>query len=254
MKSLPQSKSQLPVARNLRHAYREELRRILRQTSHHPGRSRIHAIRKDITKLRSWLRLAREMIGPHRFRAHNRRLRKAARALAPIRDAHVLRATFAAINSASSFPKTDKYFHKQNRCAKKLMAAAMRTAARCLKKELAARLPLKNIGTDFTAALERMREEMQSASAAARATGSMASLHTWRKRTKNYLHALVFVEGGKKSSHRTIARIGHLLGEDHDLAMLEAELRDRRDKPESPALLALIAARRTKLRTKIFHN
>ena len=251
--SLPRSKSGALDARDLRRAFIKELRRILRRTAHDSGSRHVHAVRKDITKLRSWLRLARELIGPRRFQKHNRQLRRAARALAPIRDARVMPATFEAISSGSSFPRTDQRLRKQGRCAKTSLPAAMRKVNHRLKKELAAskQLPLEKITVaDFAAALERMRGEMEAAAAAARVSGSMESLHTWRKRTKNYLHALAFVEGQKHRHYRAAARINHLLGEDHDLALLAAETTAIGDKSESHPLLAAIARRRAKLQAQ----
>jgi hypothetical protein len=159
------------------------------------------------------------------------------------------------ITAAAGFPNTHRQLRKQARRAKKAAPAVRRKVKRQLARALAARrcLPLGKItAADFAAALERMRGEMQAAFAAARAARSVESLHTWRKRTKNYLHALAFLEGEQNRRYTSAARINHRLGEDHDLTLLAAELARRRQKPESRAFLTLIAARRAKLRRWLF--
>lgn len=253
--SSPRSTSGGPAPRDLRRAFRDELRRILRRASHHPDGSDVHAVRKGITRLRSWLRLARDQIGLRRYRQHNRRLRKSARALAPLRDARVMFATFEELDSASLFPETSRQLRKHARWAKKAMPAAMRKVKHRLAKEQdeSRDLPLGKISPEQLAAgLERLRGEMEAASEAARTAGSVELLHTWRKRAKNYLHALSFVEGTKRVRTRRAARLNRLLGRDHDLALLETDLTLKCDQPEARALLSVLAQHRQKLRHQFF--
>jgi hypothetical protein len=250
--SSPRSTNGGPAPRDLRRAFRDELRRILRRASHHPDGADVHAVRKGITRLRSWLRLARDQIGLRRYRQHNRRLRKSARTLAPLRDARVMLATFEELDSAPSFPDTHQQLRKHARWAKKAMPVAMRKVKHRLAKEHeeSRKLPLGRISAEQLAAgLKRLRGEMEAASEAARTAGSVELLHTWRKRAKNYLHALSFVEGTKRVRTRRLARLNQLLGADHDLALLETELAPTRDQPEARALLSVLAERRRKLRS-----
>jgi hypothetical protein len=242
----------------LKQAFGAELRRVLCRAVREPDRQDIHAVRKGIITLRSWLRLVREQIGSRRYDRHNRRLRKAARMLAPMRDARGMFKAFETVSPGTLFPNTRWYLRQQERRAEKTAAAAMRQVKRVLEQELAAsdRLPLEKISRpDFAAALERLREEMKAAFTAARASGSTELLHTWRKRAKNYLQALALAgsgEGAGKQSCPVTVRIRKLLGQDHDLALLETELATRRDKPETSALLVRIAARRAQLRRQLF--
>jgi hypothetical protein len=256
--SWPQSKSGARNACDFKQAFGAELRQVLCRAVREPDRRDIHAVRKGIITLRSWLRLVREPIGSRRYDRHNRRLRKAARMLAPMRDARGMFKAFETVSPGTLFPNTRWYLRQQERRAEKAAAAAMRQVKRGLEQELAAsdRLPLEKISRpDFAAALERLREEMKAAFTAARASGSTEALHTWRKRAKNYLQSLALVgggEGAKKQSCPVTVRIRKLLGQDHDLALLEAKLAARRDKPETSALLARIAARRAQLRRQLF--
>jgi hypothetical protein len=199
--------------------------------------------------------LSRELLGPGRHRTHDHRLRRAARTLAPFRDARVRLDAFLAIASATKLPVTGLHLRRRLRRTESSMPAAMRRVERILEKELhsAARLPLKALPRpECAAALERMRAEMDAAFVAGRASGDIELLHKWRKRTKNYLHALAFVESRKNPRHRSAVRINRLLGLDHDLALLESGLTERLDKPETQLLLAQIAKRRAKLRGQLF--
>ncbi|MFA6545911.1 MAG: CHAD domain-containing protein [Limisphaerales bacterium] len=244
----------MPDALDLRRSFARELRRVLRRASRGSGSADIHAVRKGITRLRSWLRLAREPLGTRRFHTHNRRLRGAARILAPMRDARVTLAAFEAVGSAASFPNTSKRLHRQARRAKQSAAGALRKVKRQLKKEREAisHLPSgKRTRRDFVAGLEEMRGEMNAAFDAARARAGVESLHTWRKRTKNYLHALDFL-GINNRRQKSAARVNQFLGEEHDFTLLEADITAHRSKPECDELLGLIAARRLKLRLRLF--
>jgi len=239
----------------LRRAFRKELRRFLKRAAPDAGRGAIHAIRKGLTRLRSWLRLVRGQINARQFQTHNRRLRKAARALAPLRDARVRLEAFEGIATASAFPNTSRYLCRQARRAKRAVPDVMPQVKRRLKKEFAAsnRLPWAKItATDLAVAVERMRAEVEATFAAARDSDRMELRHTWRKRTKNLQHALGFLTGEDGRQYRAIARINRLLGADHDLAVLEAELVRCRAPAECRSLQASIAARRLRLQAQFF--
>jgi transposase-like protein len=259
MKSAPTSrrraKRDRPDALDLRTAFGAELRRMLERAVRHPDHQDIHAIRKGVIQLRSWLRLVRETMGRHQYDAHNRRLRRISRRLAPVRDARGMLKALATISPATAFPNTRRHLLRRERRAEKTVAMAMRHVKRGLERELAAcdRLrPEKIPRADFNVALARLRAEMNAALAAARDAGRTELLHTWRKRVKNYQHALAFVADKASRGGSSAIRLRRLLGQDHDLALLKAELADRADNPETPALLALIAARRAQLRTQLF--
>jgi hypothetical protein len=239
--------------RDLRRAYRRELRRLLRRAANDSSHGDVHAVRKGITRLRSWLRLVRELIGARRFRAHNRRLRKAARTLAPLRDARVRQKTFEAIAAATAFPQTSRLLSRQAHRARQAASTVIPKVRRRLEKELAAsdRLGWKKISAgDLAIALKRLRVEMDSAARAARASRSVELRHTWRKRVKNYLHALSLFVREADRRRRAIARTSRLLGRDHDLAVLVAKLIADSDQSEGRLLRSLIKARRAKLRAQ----
>jgi CHAD domain-containing protein len=90
---------------------------------------------------------------------------------------------------------------------------------------------------------------------------SVEALHVWRKRVKELRYAAETLDRGSKRYQpvrrvaRRADRLGEMLGEEHDLALLEARVRERSrqfagERKVRKRLLALIAARRRKLRKR----
>ncbi len=95
----------------------------------------------------------------------------------------------------------------------------------------------------------------------ARQGQSVEALHVWRKRVKELRYAVETLDRGGKAYRpvrrvaRRADRLGEMLGEEHDLALLEARVRERSrafagERKVRKRLLALIAARRRKLRKR----
>ena len=89
----------------------------------------------------------------------------------------------------------------------------------------------------------------------------MEALHAWRKRVKELRYVAETLDRGGKSYKpvrrvaRRADRLGEMLGEEHDLALLEARVRERSrqfagERKVRKRLLALIASRRRKLRKR----
>jgi CHAD domain-containing protein len=94
-----------------------------------------------------------------------------------------------------------------------------------------------------------------------RTGASVEALHAWRKRVKELRYAAEMLDRGGKSykSARRVARradrLGEMLGEEHDLALLEARVRERSrlfagERKVRKQLLRLIASRRKQLRKR----
>ncbi len=90
---------------------------------------------------------------------------------------------------------------------------------------------------------------------------SVEALHAWRKRVKELRYAAETLDRGGKAYKpvrrvaRRADRLGEMLGEEHDLALLEARVRERSrtfagERKTRKRLLALIASRRQKLRKR----
>jgi CHAD domain-containing protein len=84
-------------------------------------------------------------------------------------------------------------------------------------------------------------------------------MHAWRKRVKDLRYTAETLDRGGKPCKpvrrvaRRADRLGEMLGEEHDLALLEARVRERSrlfagERKTRKRLLTLIASRRRKLR------
>ena len=114
-------------------------------------------------------------------------------------------------------------------------------------------------------AAERPGEGPRRGKQSRRARASVEALHAWRKRVKDLRYAAETLDrggkgaGGSSKDVRRVARradrLGEMLGEEHDLALLEARVRERSrqfagERKTHKRLLALIASRRRKLRKR----
>jgi CHAD domain-containing protein len=85
---------------------------------------------------------------------------------------------------------------------------------------------------------------------------SSTSLHAWRRQTKRYGHLLGMFEPVNPKRLRPIREqvetLAELLGEDHDLALLDQRLRSRRAAPlpTDTLVLSTLAERRRRLQQK----
>lgn len=228
----------------------------------------VHEARKGIKRARAMLRLLRPSLVPRAFRETNRRLRDAGRALSSARDAKVLGDTLAGVVARE---------HVSPARARRLRARIQPTRAHApgtsgLPAEEAAlacsllqracrrieRLTLADDAAErLEEGLERIRRRGRRAMERAREAATVEALHEWRKQVKNYWHALEALptRGTRRVRERiTTARaLSKLLGDDHDLAMLDARLREsaaagRGDRE----LRASIERRRRRLQKRAF--
>jgi len=211
--------------------FEKALRNILRMAAGNPGPRTIHKTRKEITKLRSWLRLLRDDDFPG-YHEHSKRLRKCARILAPARDAHVLCETFEAICNGSGFIKLRKHLKERRRKEQRALETKIHELKQLLEEEL------KSVD-DFTGVttmrlldgLERIREEMNDAKRSAHVRKSNSALHTWRKRIKNFSHAAALLDKTPRAAlGEELVQLRGMLGELHDLLMLYHMLADEIEK------------------------
>jgi CHAD domain-containing protein len=110
------------------------------------------------------------------------------------------------------------------------------------------------LGDGIRAIYRSGRREMPGKSVRA---ASSEVLHEWRKRVKNYLHALEVIVASARPSpiRRTISsarRLADVLGEEHDLALLADALRASAEHEDRRVgkLLKAIEERRRRLRRR----
>lgn len=203
----------------------------------------VHSARKSVKKTRALLRLARPALDPALYRRENLALRDAAAVLASNRDADVMVATTAKLAKryvghvpAATFEALTTAFAaravEQRTSADGAGPRAEAIAALSAARERAADWPLEAVRRKtLVAAIARSYARGRAAFAAVAADDGedAEASHEWRKRVKDlwYQQRLVapawpaILEAQAEAAHV----LSELLGDDHDLAVLAAELR-----------------------------
>lgn len=228
----------------------------------------IHGARKDMKKLRTVLRLVRRQLPKKTYAEQNRLFRDAARALSATRDAEVKLGTLEeldaridglpgeAVASWRLILETDREAAAGAAREEPAMGEAMARIEAGLEGVEA--WPLagdswKLVGDGLRRAYRRGRKAMR----AAEADPSEARFHEWRKRAKDLWYGLRLVEGAWPRTLEATAEEAHdlsdLLGDHHDLAVLRADLHQRRlGAEETAALEAAIELRQAELAEAAF--
>ncbi|MDQ3396995.1 MAG: CHAD domain-containing protein [Deinococcota bacterium] len=219
----------------------------------------VHDARKRLKELRALLRLVRGSLGKANYKRENRCFRDAGRRLAAARDAQVLRSTFDALRKQAEGIPGEALERISATLAARHGAALDEDAVAEVVPVLKAareRITTLSIQKDGWTALEGGLSEVyrrgRRSLAKAAKHPSDETFHDWRKQVKYLWHGLQVLEPlwpevlerSAEESHK----LADLLGDDHDLAVLEQTLRG---EPESftdgatlEALSTLIAARR----------
>jgi CHAD domain-containing protein len=210
----------------------------------------VHEARKDMKKLRALLRL----VGGKRLRGESDFFRDVARELAGARDADVMLATVADLES--------RYEVDVGPVRQRLEAHRLRTtgggrrkaanAAKGMLKEARARVddwPLDGDGFDaLEDGLRRTYRRGRRDWRAVQADPSTENLHEWRKRVKDLWYHHSLLQGIWKPVMSALADEAHelsdRLGDDHDLTLLlgfgaeelEAVIAERRHELQHEAL------------------
>lgn len=222
----------------------------------------VHGSRKDMKKLRTVLRLLRDVLGEKRYRRENARFRDASRALSDTRDAEVKLATLEALSEhAEALPEGAvetwrKILDRDREAAtnaardEPTVAAATAQIEAGLEEIRSWRLEgdsWKTIGPALTRTYRRGRKAMKTA-----AGGEEADLHEWRKRAKDLWYELRLLSdawpGPLGATAEEAHQLSELLGDHHDLAILREDLHERNlGEEETQALQAAIGQRQEEL-------
>ena len=209
----------------------------------------VHETRKSIKRLRAVLRLIRGEIGEEVYRAENVLLRDTSRLLAPIRDGRVmvdtvtrLRTEFATQLAPTALSGIERALIERHRRRREralddetlvpvvvttLRSARARYGAWPVDSNLPAvygraaiRDRFEAIAPGLDRTYRRGRRQMEQAATDPSAT----NFHQWRKRVKYFRHQVEVLEPlwpevltGLATS---LDRLGEILGEEHDLAVL----------------------------------
>lgn len=234
-----------------------------------PSDAAIHGARKSVKCARATLRLLRACIGDHAYRRANNALRDAAAPLRGVRDTKVLLDTLEDLRKRRSRTCTSttllrRAFERQRIAAGyALLHAAVDVRASvsnlAAMVQYARLLTVKGDGlNDVLIGARRTYAKGRTAFVTSRRNPSDDHFHEWRKQTKYLLYQLRLLRGLKRNYIGTLIRqaqrLGDLLGDDHDLAVLRKQTRQKPDevltKAASVALAARIDGRRAKLQRK----
>jgi CHAD domain-containing protein len=228
----------------------------------------IHAVRKRGKKLRALLRLARAALGPA-FRAEDRALRDAGRALSDLRDAHSRVEACDAL--AVDFPapadqavlgavRARLVARRDERDATAPALVGGRARALTAFSEVRARAPLWELeASGFRALAAGLEDTYRRAARTQRdalASAEAERFHEWRKHAKAHAHHLRLLTGAWPEllgpAEVAATTLAQRLGDDHDLALLEELLGEEPGVLGPPqdveALRARLGQRRAALR------
>jgi hypothetical protein len=231
----------------LRHSLKHELRRIAKKELERtpgelevrPSDATIHEARKSVKKVRAILRLLADESKPGARRKDEKRLRHAGRSLALLRDADAMIQTFDDLcrrhprllpEHTSAIVRRHLAESKSCSTVKARQANVLaRTARRLRSVERSThdwRVPALHahelapaIGKAYRAGRKAMRETLE--------RNRAADAHRWRRRAKTLWYQLRLVESlapRVTTFVRDLKRLETLLGDDHNLHVLAAEL------------------------------
>jgi CHAD domain-containing protein len=258
------------VGRSLRQGFVGELRRLLRLVTSAAGASAarrdetVHEVRKSLKRLRATLRLVRHALGPDEYRRENLALRDTARPLGEVRDAKVFVGTIKALSRRGSSrgpaarqlaPLAEQLAARHQALAERVLgnegaweAVAAALTEACARVERWS-LPEHHGWKLLKRGFERAYRRGQHALTCARREGTSEALHEWRKEVKYFLYQLQIIEPAWRAPERLLARrldrLADLLGEDHDLAVVQTMVTE-------PAVGRLVDRRRTVLQRQAF--
>ncbi len=224
----------------------------------------IHSARKAMKRMRGLLRLIRGQLSTDEYRSENGACRDAARKLAGLRDATVLVATLDSLATTAddgAHPicvSVRQMLEERRRAAYDDGAAARDGAvAEVLEHVLEADArvdswPLKHAGWKMVNdGLLRMYRRGRSEFDACSWQPSTERLHQWRKRVKYLYYQMQILQpmwpGMMAAWQEELDRLGDLLGDDHDLAVLAQKLREENPCTDVGPLLIQISHRRYSL-------
>src|SRR3984957_10853563 len=201
----------------------------------------VHSARKRLKRIRAALRLQRAAIGEASYRAANEDVRDAARPLARVRDAAVLVESIKQLTRRIHGHRCKSHADQAHRLLLLARASSRRHLTSSTLRRYAARLneiderleragakaeDLKSVHRGLRSAYQKAR----SACADARRRPAAETLHEWRKQVKYLSNEVILMRmlfgARQKKILRGSRKLGVLLGEDHDLVLLEAKLNE----------------------------
>ena len=261
-----------PQGRSLRRLARRHARAAtkLLQGEHPLAGRTIHAVRKQIKRLRAVCLLA-EDAGARGVTRERRRLARAGAQLSAVRDMDVMEETLNALASANPalIPRSERHSITQRihsarhdlrrTCRKKKTVRVLTTALARIEKRMAGWHPHKSDTAVWSPGLTRAHRRVCEALHLAAQNDDAVLMHTLRKRLTVLRNQLLVVAPAGSQPYRdaeTLDAAVSALGDDHNLAVLWKRLskwaEDRLIELDTRSLQRAVARRQRSLRKKAF--
>jgi CHAD domain-containing protein len=251
---------EMPLEDSLRACANDRLAHAEDQLGEHfdddPGAA-VHEARKDVKKARALLRLSRAALGDETYKRENRALRDAGRELSSVRDADVIADTVDALADRYAGRLPDRAFRALKEDTAQEPERSPADAAADARERISHAL-IRAGNWDLAGADRRMlRKAIRKTYARGRRAFERAErdptdehVHDWRKRAKDLRHQQQLLRnawpGVVGAQAKAAKALSDLLGDDHDLAVLQQHAGDGAEAAE------LIAARREELQAEAF--
>jgi CHAD domain-containing protein len=233
-----------------------------------PRDEAVHEARKCFKKIRAVLRLVRPAISTKSYRGENICFRDAGRPLTEVRDAKIFIETldqliehFKEHVTGRSFADVRQTLKSNLRDVRKRVLdeqnafAVVSETVRQAQERIKSWADVPNKGAVVRAGLEDVYRRARDAYEAAAGDPTVEELHEWRKQAKYLRYQLEVLRpiwpGRMEELANEADRMGDLLGDDHDLAMLRRLLTEDPgrfgEEGDREVLLALLDRRRVEL-------
>jgi CHAD domain-containing protein len=216
----------------------------------------VHAVRKEIKRMRAIFRLARGGLSRKEYRKTAKLMRLAAKPLAVSRDAHVTQKAFESLagRKAGQFPNLQSALEAHCRLAERSFKdqdseALSKYILRKTGGQLG-HLKLKQAGwAETKAGLKKSYTDGRGAWKLARLKPSPGHFHDWRKQVKSLWYQLDFLCSDwppkSKAMLGRLDKLGQQLGNNHDLELLEHFVKEHAaPSRETAAVQQLIDSKR----------
>jgi CHAD domain-containing protein len=262
------------LRKSLRRIVRKQIDTVLEElvTSKGPRDEVVHEVRKSFKKIRAVLRLVRPVIGAKFYRRENTCFRDAGRPLTEVRDARILIETldklvehFQEHVAGRSFADVRKALQDNLRAVRTRVLdehhalVVVAETVRQARERVKSWTDVADKWSSMDAGLQDTCRKARAAFRDAAADSGVAKLHEWRKQVKYLRYQFEVLRPLWPERMEELAteadRMGDLLGDDHDLAVLRQLLTGDpqavADDGERETLLALIDRRRAELEQEV---